>query len=582
MVQAPRLPRAALAYAILAVGLAVTGLAAAYAHRTTSAHERLRFENVAHRVRHGIESRMEAYAAMLRSGAGLFAGSQEVSLAEFRAYVDRLELPTRYPGIQGIGLSQRVRPDERQAVLDRAAADGIPFGFHPEPADPRAELHAIVMLEPLDARNRLALGYDMWSDASRREAMQRARDTAGAAATGRLRLVQEAAEPGREQAGFLIYVPVYAGGGIPDTVSERRARLAGFVYSPFRADDLLRGVSGRDVASEVHVEVFDGPAAAGQLLHRSAHGERPKGAVRLTTEVAGRTWELLVWPHDPAMLTPSRALVWAIAASGAILSLLLFAVTDREIGARRRAEQTMRELRASQDALVAANRAKDDFLAVVSHELRTPLNAILGWTSILLKKPMPPDRQVHALEVIQRNAAAQARLVDDLLDMSRVVSGRLGVTREPMDLDGVVQAAVEAVRPAAESRGVKVEARIPSPLGMIEGDSARVQQILWNLLANAAKFSPQGSVVTLAGMREPRQVVLTVTDAGAGIDADLLPHVFEPFRQGDASSTRAHSGVGLGLAIARHLVEQHGGTIAARSPGRNRGATFTVTLPASS
>ncbi len=261
---------------------------------------------------------------------------------------------------------------------------------------------------------------------------------------------------------------------------------------------------------------------------------------------------------------------------GSALSLLLFGVSLAQVRARQIAERTSEDLRRSEEALRAANRSKDEFLAVVSHELRTPLNAIVGWGSMLLKGQVPPGSERHALEVIERNALAQARLVEDLLDISRAVAGGLRLELTDVNLTSTVRAAVDAVRPSATTQGVALDYAVPEDLGVVRGDPARLLQILQNLLANAIKFTASGGHVALRAERVGPDASIIVSDTGIGISPDFLPFVFDPFRQADSSTTRAHGGVGLGLAIARHLIELHDGTIDVSSEGEGKGSTFTI------
>ncbi len=227
----------------------------------------------------------------------------------------------------------------------------------------------------------------------------------------------------------------------------------------------------------------------------------------------------------------------------------------------------------------AANRAKDEFLAIVSHELRTPLTAILGWSRILSAGKLDEAKAAQALAAIDRNAKAQAQLIDDLLDVSRIITGKLQLDLRPIELVSTIEAAIEAVRPAAEAKSIELEAQLDQAAGVVSGDSYRLRQVVWNLLSNAIKFTPPAGRVKILLRREADQATIIVSDTGQGISPDFLPHVFERFRQADSTTTRTHSGLGLGLAIVRYLVEQHGGTVQASSPGLGQGATFTVKLP---
>ena len=226
-----------------------------------------------------------------------------------------------------------------------------------------------------------------------------------------------------------------------------------------------------------------------------------------------------------------------------------------------------------------ANRTKDEFLATISHELRTPLSAILGWVRLLRSGKMPEEKCAQGLETIERNARAQAQLIEDLLDVSRIISGKLRLELHAVDLITVIEAAASAVRLAADAKGVRLELLLDDTAAPARGDAGRLQQIVWNLLSNAVKFTDRGGSVTVRLSRADSRTQIEVSDTGRGIEPTFLPHVFEMFRQADATSTRAHGGLGLGLAIVRHLAELHGGTVHAESPGLLRGATFTVILP---
>jgi len=263
---------------------------------------------------------------------------------------------------------------------------------------------------------------------------------------------------------------------------------------------------------------------------------------------------------------------WHVEAASNLRRLLLSSV-------RRRAD----ELRVMNEELELADRTKDEFLATVGHELRTPLNAMLGWIHILRTGAGPgvnEDRRERALDTIERNARAQAQLIDDLLDVSRIVAGKLTLSVQPLDLGGVVERVIEGLRPAADAKQIRIQSALDSTATIL-GDGGRLQQVASNLLSNAVKFTPKGGRVQVFVERRESSVDLTVADTGQGIPADFLPHVFERFRQADGALSRKSSGLGLGLAIVRHIVELHGGTVVASSEGTGRGATFTVRLPLS-
>jgi PAS domain S-box-containing protein len=261
---------------------------------------------------------------------------------------------------------------------------------------------------------------------------------------------------------------------------------------------------------------------------------------------------------------------------------LTIVVVVRDITERRKAEEEraalVREQAARAEAELA-NRAKDEFLAVVSHELRTPLNAILGWAVMLQSQPSGPETVARALSAIERNARVQRQVIDDLLDVSAITAGKVALERHDLDLAGVIRAAEESLGPSAESKRIRLDIEIEPGLPRVAGDPRRLQQVFWNLLSNAVKFSDEGGRVGVRARAVATGIEVRVEDNGTGIDPRFLPHVFDRFRQSDASPARGHGGLGLGLAIVRELVDLHGGSVTAESRGEGQGASFTVLLP---
>jgi PAS domain S-box-containing protein len=290
-----------------------------------------------------------------------------------------------------------------------------------------------------------------------------------------------------------------------------------------------------------------------------------------TRDAAGRVNQIFGHSED---VTERRDAAERLAAQAAELARIADAreVALRERGALLEAERTARA------EAERANRLKDDFLATVSHELRTPLTAMLGWTAMLSEEAHDPELR-QGLEIISRNARAQRQLIEDLLDMSRIMSGKLRIEPRPMLLTDVVHAAVETVTPAAEARGVALITFADQCEEPIQADTERLQQIIWNLLSNGVKFTPAGGQVQIQATCTSTEAVISVADTGQGIAPEFVPHVFERFRQEDGATTRKAGGLGLGLAIVKHLVELHGGTVSAASEGLGKGSVFTVSLP---
>jgi PAS domain S-box-containing protein len=688
-----------LSLAIVIVCLLATAGVSWQLVRTIQAQDRGRFESGVERLRSAINDRLDHYVAVLRDSAA-FVELHHGFTREFPEYLSRLQIQARYPGVQGVGFSARMRAADLPTDLARFNRQvSQPIRIWPESARP--EYHAIVHLEPLDRRNRAALGYDMFTDPARRDAMVRARDSGQAAASAPVTLVQEI-DP-EKQAGFLLYVPVYEGGVVPASVEERRRRLQGFVYSPFRIGDLFAGILAEE-RPRVGFEIRD-EELPGQLLFRT--GARTNSALTAANrlEVAGRHWSATFFPLPGLIETSSAPLVPVVAWTGVGLSLLIALLVAAQTHARVRVEErdarlreTQRDLQdfvdnaaeglhwvgadgtivwanraelemlgysadeyigrniadfhahrgtiddilhrlqggetlteyeavlrckdgstrtvlinsnvyrlhgrfvhtrcftrditdrkqaelALQEALAreqaarseaeAALRLKDEFLAALSHELRTPLNAILGRTQMLLEGAVAPERAPDALAAVRRNAEAQKRIVDDMLDVSAFIAGRVQLTYEPIDVEVPIRSAIEVLEPAAAAKRIALSLDSSGP-ALVLGDRARLQQVFWNLLSNAVKFTPSGGTITVHVARDGEHVRTVVKDTGAGIDRDFMPFVFDRFAQ--AKESRFQGGLGLGLAIVRQIVEAHGGKVSVSSAGPGQGSEFTIDL----
>ncbi len=582
----------------LLIALSIGSVASAgYVAESARERDQLRFEAAAHQAQEAIRDRVEGYSALLRATSGLFAAVSEVDRPLFHAYVERLELKHRYPGLSGIGFSKRIRPEDSQTLPARMRAQGFPE-FRRWPEHPGPDQHAVLYIEPNTEENLATIGFDMSADPVRRTAMERARDTGLGEGSGKVPLAQEL-DP-RPAAGFYVFVPVYKGGRVPDAVPERRAALEGYVYAPLRADDLMWGIFGGETPRNIEIEIFDGSQVREDALLQRSGGMAPADArpdpnrvpvtlrefsSHTTFDMAGRVWTIQFrsgpdFPRDAAW-----RFVPVVLLGGLALAFALFSITRAQVRARAQAEAfamdnalLYHQAEAARAEAEIANRAKDEFLATLSHELRTPLTAILGWTRILQKEELDPPTCERGLEVIERNVRAQARLIEDVLDVSRIITGKMQLNVRRVAMREAIFAAIESVRPAAEARKIAIVPMVEGP-ATIMGDGERLQQVVWNLLSNAIKFTPNGGRIEVR-VRSGREMVdLEVADTGKGIAAEFLPYVFDRFRQADSSSTRAHGGLGIGLALVRHLVELHGGTVHARSEGEGKGSTFAIRLP---
>jgi signal transduction histidine kinase/ActR/RegA family two-component response regulator len=369
-----------------------------------------------------------------------------------------------------------------------------------------------------------------------------------------------------------------------DAAAARAPRLLLVGGSP-AARSRLRAALGPRFEIE---ETLDGASAIGRIREQAPDliltAGRPEESTGWLRELRSDP----VAPLVPVVLSGIDAEGERVAAFEAGADDVLPArLTDRELRARigarlqadrARGEATRAEAAARTEA-EASNRAKDEFIAMISHELRTPLGAILIWTQLLRNEKLDEAATARALGMIERSTKTLAQLIDDLLDVSRIIAGKLRIEPRPVDLGAVVDGALAATQLPAEGKNIRIDYVVEASLDPVSGDPGRLQQVVGNLLANAIKFTPEGGRVEVKLGRSRSHARLTVSDSGVGIDGAFLPFIFERFRQADSTSTRTQKGLGLGLAITRHLVELHGGTIEASSPGEGQGATFTVSLP---
>jgi signal transduction histidine kinase len=568
-------------YSVLAITCALTALAGWYVSATMAERDRAdllvsraRFVNDAEKTRQQIEVRLNTYLEVIRAGAALMAANHELTPFEFRAFVAGLDLPERFPGMQAMGFAQRVSSRSVRSFRRMASLDGITRlrRWNPEGSN---EYFPVVYLEPRRQAAQAQLALEMSSDPVISEAMDRARDMGQPAISGKL-------------AGdsFIVLAPVYRLRAIADTVEQRRDALVGFVFSPFSALAFL-GQIVSDLTAPVTFEVYDGttPNRDALLGDAAAHPIEGADTYARSLRAGGREWLVMVSPKDAPASSHSTAARWTLLV-GLAISLLLFFVTYEQVRAWEQSAKHEAELRASEQALrkseaaaQAAGRTKDEFLATLSHELRTPLNAILGWVSLLRLGAVEQERRDHVLGVIERNARLQADLIEDLLDISHIVMGKVRLRLHRLDLSPVVTAAVESLRPGAEAKGIELRVNDTVAGITIRGDAERLQQIMWNLVSNAIKFTPAGGKISIDVTSDATHAHLSVRDTGIGIAPDFLPHVFERFRQADSSSTRTHAGLGLGLAIVQNLVALHGGSIDAHSEGLNQGTEFRLHFP---
>ncbi|MBS1797006.1 MAG: CHASE domain-containing protein [Acidobacteria bacterium] len=567
-------------------------------YQSARGKDQLRFQSGVNRIRFSMENRLGLYIAFLKAGRGFIESSKDLDHRKFTNFVESLELQKNYFGSQGIGYTKTVRRDGLENLVDRMKSEGFSdFRVFPDPAGDT--LQPIVYLEPATESNRQALGFDMASEENRRAAMEQARDTGLAAGTGRVVLFQENGED--RQFGFLIYLPIYENGGSPATVESRRQNLSGFIYSPFRATNFLNEVQQNAGLTDIAIRIYDGSPEDGNLLAQTVNAPENNLGSPLTgsfstrneIEIGGRRW-LIEYDSLPSFAIQSSA-NWTplIFFCGLIFSLLLFGMTYWEASTRAKLQETADDLTESEKKIQGlfekeqearrvaetANATKDEFISVVSHELRTPLNAIAGWAQILKSGDLSKSTRELALQKIEKNLRLQTGLVEDLLNYSQLVSSREDLDKSEVDCGEIMDNVYAEIEQAAALKGIVVSKTDELDGQKILGDAEKIRIVFVNLMSNALKFTPAGGQIGIGLKAAEGFVEIVIEDSGRGIDPAFLPQIFDRFSQYDSSTTRIFGGLGLGLAVSKHIVRLHHGSIEAESEGEGKGAKFSVRLP---
>ncbi|HLM03056.1 MAG TPA: CHASE domain-containing protein [Pyrinomonadaceae bacterium] len=591
-----KLKTSKLPFLVLALSLLLTGAATFLFYNSSAQKDSARFQNEVIRIDAGINNKIRTYIAMLKSGRGFIETVGEVNRDSFRTYVSSLDLRRNYQGVQGIGYAKRILSYEAETLAQRMESEGFKnFRVFPQNTA-KYDYIAVLYLEPLDERNRRAIGFDVSSEDVRRMSLEKAATTGEPVATGKVFLVVETEED--KQPGFLISLPIYKGDRNPQDAEERKRFLDGYVYGAFRANNFLAEVRNTSNTENISITIYDAEADYKNILAQTHNYVADTGSdftARTETVVAGRKW-IIEYKALPGFVAESNS-GWTplILGSGLVFSLLLFGMTYLESFARRKSERFTHELRESEKekALLFekeqkarrfaedASRAKDEFISVVSHELRTPLNTIAGWTRLLQADSLAPEMKQQALEKIDKNLRIQTKLVEELLDFSQIITGKGDLNSRLIEISTVFENAVANVSAQAREKEISIEKQNSLNGQKILGDSERLKKAFENVLRNAVKFTSKNGTVFTEIKERDDAIEMKIRDSGRGISPKFLPHIFEGFRQADSSSTRQFGGLGLGLAISRHILELHGGSITAESAGEGKGAVFTIKIPVS-
>ena len=537
--------------------------------------------------------RLRTYRTALDGAAALFIARDGVTFPEWEDYVATIDLDRSLNGLDGIGFIRPVMNEEVEEFIAHAQARGAPLE-EVHPVSERSELLPIKYISPVSANYR-AMGLDLAFEDNRRNALIASRESGEMTITGPITLVQDDAQG----IGFLLVRPIYRNGARDETVSERLSAFEGWSYAPLRARAFLSGLTSRQgLAYELNI--YQGSTRdPANLIYSSETDETAAHIARFTrmatVEIAGQNWTL-EWRSLPEFEQsaesnePLVVLLCGIAISLCLGALLLMGARREGQIRRKVAEAThelaerdrerdviLEDLREARDDSLAAVKAKSTFLANMSHELRTPMNGVLGFADLLVRSDLPPQARKQA-ELIAESGRVMGRLLDDILDLSRIEAGKMVIAQETLDPKHVCQHVMRLVEPAARDKGLELDFRLGKEIPhLIVGDKLRLQQVLINLVGNAVKFTDRG-YVCIDLMRDKGSLRFEVRDSGIGIAKSKLASIFEDFVQADQGTAKLRGGSGLGLAISSKLARAMGGELQVDSQ-EGIGSTFTLTLP---
>jgi CHASE1-domain containing sensor protein len=571
----------ATAWVILLLSLVLTGAAWYLSDNFVQQRARDRFNFQMQDVKASIQRRMLEYEAVLRGGIGLFKASERVSRQAWRIYAENLQVDRYFPGIQGLGYSQVVLPQGLQRHEQQLREEGFP-DYRVKPPGERPLYTAIVFLEPFDFRNQRAFGYDMFSESTRREAMQRARDTGVAALSGRVTLVQETDDD--VQSGVLIYLPLYESGRSPANLAQRQATLRGFVYAPFRMGDLMQGILGADQGG-IEFELYDGALPSlDSLLYQSGVGplraidrRQPEDYDGLDQmEIAGRVWTLYIRAHQGFLSRAEESQPLLVAVGGVLVDVLLFVIIGSIARQQRRAEAMAMAMTTD---LRRSNADLEQFAYASSHDMRQPLRMVSSYLQ-LLEEALRPQLQRDTAEYLKYaidGAQRMDQMLDALLEYSRVGSGN--PPRQHCSSRGLLDEALRYLQPEIDGAGavVRIHGKWPD-IWVVPDEMVRLFQ---NLIGNAVKFRVADRVpqidIEVQPTADNRNLQFSVTDNGIGLQVDQQTRLFKVFER--LHSRERYTGTGIGLALSRKIIERHAGCIWVESAGENAGCRFVFELP---
>ncbi|MCU1290247.1 MAG: two-component hybrid sensor and regulator [Acidobacteria bacterium] len=589
-----------LSYLVLAVLILLTVGVTYNFFKSAKSKDTIRFSNHISLLESSIESKINLYVALLKGSKGFIETAPELTHGKFSEYVSYLNLQNHDSGVQGMGFAQTVKTQDYEALNKRMNADGF-SDFKIYPPNETGSGQIVVYIEPFEDHNKKIIGFDMTTQPHYREAMRRAEETGEAAASSKVVFAGDGKSGGQE--GFVIFLPVYKKSEISASSRQFKGDLLGFVFIALKANNFFNDVYETIPEQDIRFKVFDGEVSEQNLLaYKESNNSVPLNFANITEEkheaqnsieIIGRKW-ILQYNTLP-IFTEQSSVGWTplILLCGFAFSFLLFGMTYWEAASRAKAQKTAGELlemqkqreilleneRQARQIAEEANTSKDEFISIISHELKTPLNAIAGWARILRTHELSRGTKELALQKIDKNLRSQARLVEQLLNYSEIISGKSVLKVEDVDFSELFEETISQIEPLAKEKNITLSKFNQLDHHLIYGDKEKIKIVIQNLLTNAVKFTQSGGKIETSVSELNGDVQMIVKDDGRGISREFLPYVFERYKQADNPNIRDYGGLGLGLTISKHIVNLHRGKISADSDGKGKGSTFMVKFP---
>lgn len=577
-----RIQRPWIPYIILVSTLVITCIATYYTSRSTHERDRLRFMNGVTQTQSIITNQLEIYTTLLRGTAGLFAENPDVTKAGFQTYINRLFLQEKYKGIQGIGYIAYVPADQKESFLQDASAK-TETQVTIRPAGDRKAYYAVEFLGPIGAMNQAGVGVDIGTDSARRAAMNYARDRGLPTISHKTILNASLTQP--RQPGFFIFAPIYASASIPETLTKRREKILGFVFSPFRANTLFNTVVNPSSIPSLNFKIYDGTHVTNdKLLYDSSTKKResvknyqPVFNETKQVTVNGAMWTILYTNTSDFDSASQANLPPFIFLGGLLISIMFFMLSRAQYIARANAEISAHQLQISQMELQKAIGMRDNFISIASHELKTPVTSLKVYTEVLLKRFRQKGETKTSDYLVKMNKQIDklTLLIVDLLDVSRLQAGHLTFRFEKFDLAEVIAEAVENTQYIAERHKIIVRG---TTIKKVWGDRDRIGQVLNNLLTNGIKYSPNAKQIIISFANEKKGVRVSVQDFGIGISKEHQKKIFNRFYRVTDPDEKTYPGLGIGLYISNEIMKRHGSNITIESV-KDKGSNFSFILP---